>query len=71
VTPSTTATYASINTAGNTLTFSFVVPAANQNLSIATQSLVAGTIVDQTGAAAAERLITAAHGTSAGVKRTV
>lgn len=71
VTPSTTATYVSTSTSGNTLTFNFTVPAAGQTLSIATQSLAAGTIVDQTGGASAERLVTAGAGTAAGTKVTV
>ena len=73
VTPSTTATYASSNAAGTTLTFSFIVPAAGQTLSIGSQSvsLSGGTIVDQTGGASAELVVTAGQGTDAGTKTTV
>lgn len=69
-----TATYASINAQGTTLTFTFTAPAAGATLSIAAQSvsLAGGTITEQaTGNAAAELAISAGIAGAAGTKTTV
>lgn len=50
VTGAVTATYASTNTAGDTLVFNFTVPAAGQTLSVGAQSIaLAGGTITETG----------------------
>jgi hypothetical protein len=67
-----TASYVSTNAQGTTLTFEFTVPAVGAVLSIAAQSVAAGTIVEQAaGAAVAERAISAKLATEAGTKTSV
>lgn len=68
-----TATYASNNAAGSTLTFNFTVPAAANVLSVAAQSisLAGGTIVDAGTATASSLVISAAARANTGTKTAV
>lgn len=72
---SITASYASTNTAGDTLTFSFTVPAADNTLSVGAQSvsLAGGTIVETgiTPTVNAALTISSTVATAAGTKTTV
>lgn len=70
-----TATYASTNTAGDTLTFTFIVPAAGNTLSVGAQSIaLAGGTITETGITPtvnADLLISATVAASASTKTTV
>lgn len=66
-----TATYVSTNSNGTVLTFEFTAPAKDAVLSVATQSVAAGTIVEQAAGAAAERLISVTVAAAAGTRTVV